>query len=242
MEFQRSVCALLDGANGVCGDGDESTYTTWSVVLKPRKMGWDLFLTCRIGDWALIHGAAGGVGLSAVQVAKAHGAKVIATSTGRGLDACKKYGADHLIDYATTSDWDKEVMKITGGHGADVTFDPVGMISQSLKCAAFDARLVCIGFVSGQIEAIKMNRILLKNVSVVGLHWGAYVEFQPATIVKVWNELFALIKAGKFKSTVFEDSYSGLKDVARGLKTLEDKKSWGKVVIDVEPAAGSSKL
>ena len=110
-----------------------------------------------------------------------------ATSTERGLDACKKYGADHLIDYAATSAWDKEVIKITSSHGADIVFDPVGTISQSLKCAAFDARLVCVGFVDGEIEAIKMNRILLKNMSVVGLHWGAYVEFQPETIGKGWE-------------------------------------------------------
>jgi NADPH2:quinone reductase len=177
-----------------------------------------------------------------VQVAKAYGARVIATSTGHSLDACKNYGADHLIDYASTSAWDKEVMKLTSGHGVDMVFDPVGMISQCLKCAAFDARLVCIGFVGGEIEAIKMNRILLKNVSVVGLHWGAYVEFQPETIGKVWEGLFELIREGRFKSTVFEERYAGLKDVGRGLKTLEDKQSWGKVVVDVESAGGSSKL
>ena len=186
------------------------------------------------GDWALIHGAAGGVGLSALQVAKAHGAKVIATSTGSGIDACKLYGAEHVIDYATTSAWEKEVMKLTKGHGADVVFDPVGMISQSLKCSAFDARLVIIGFVGGEIEAIKMNRVLLKNVSVVGLHWGAYTEFQPETIPKVWASLFELIMQGKYKSTVFEEKFVGLKEMGRALKTLEDKRSWGKVVVDVE--------
>jgi len=182
------------------------------------------------------------VGLSALQIAKAHGAKVIATSTGGGIDACKLYGADHVIDYARTPAWEKQVMEITKGHGADVVFDPVGMISQSLKCSAFDARLVCIGFVGGEIEAIKINRILLKNVSVVGLHWGAYTEFQPETIPKVWENLFQLIRQGKFRSTVFEERFEGLKDVGRALKTLEDKRSWGKVVIDVEQEKASAKL
>ena len=196
-----------------------------------------------LGDWALIHGAAGGVGLSAVQVAKAHGAHVIATSTGSGIAACRKHGADHVIDYASTPAWDKEVMKLTSGHGADAVFDPVGCIGQSMKCAAFDARLVCIGFVGGEIEAIKMNRILLKNVAVVGLHWGAYVQYDPATIVRVWEGLFELIRQGKFRSTVFEEKFDGLGDVGRALAWLEGKKTWGKAVVDVEEeTGGGSKL
>ena len=133
-------------------------------------------------------------------------------------------------------------MKITAGHGADAVFDPVGCISQSMKCAAFDARLVCIGFVGGEIEAIKMNRILLKNVSVVGLHWGAYVQYQPQTIVRVWEGLFGLIGEAKFKSTVFEERFDGLKDVGRALAYLEGKKTWGKAVVDVEEDGGGSKL
>ena len=175
-------------------------------------------------------------------MAKAHGAKVIATSTGSGLDACRSYGADHVIDYASTAAWEKEVTKLTGGHGVDVVFDPVGLISQSLKCSAFDARLVIIGFVGGDIEVIKMNRVLLKNVAVVGLHWGAYAEFKPEVVVQAWDSLFELIRQGKFRSTVFQERYTGLKDIPRALKTLEDKKSWGKVVIDVEQGRGGSKL
>ena len=88
-----------------------------------------------------------------------------------------------------------------------------------------------------------MNRILLKNVSVVGLHWGAYVQYQPQTIVRVWEGLFGLIGAGKFKSTVFEERFDGLKDVGRALAYLEGKKTWGKAVVDVEEdGGGGSKL
>jgi NADPH2:quinone reductase len=149
------------------------------------------------GDWALIHGAAGGVGLAAVQVAKALGAEVIATATSeRNIAVLKSVGADHVIDYVKYPQWEAEVQKITKGHGADVVFDPVGTISQSMKCVAFGARLVPIGFVGGQIEAVKVNRILLKNVSVAGLHWGLYATEQPETVVKVWEGLFDLIKKG----------------------------------------------
>ena len=198
------------------------------------------------GDWALIHGAAGGVGLSAIQFAKARGAKVIATATTeRNLAVCKNFGADYVIDYMLKPDWEKEVMRITVGHGVDVVFDPVGTISQSMKCAAFDARLVTIGFVGGQIEAIKVNRILLKNISIVGLHWGAYARFAPDMIPKVWEGLFELIKQGKYRSTVFQADdmkpFAGLEHVGNALKLLEDKVSWGKVVIDV-PSSGNSRL
>jgi NADPH2:quinone reductase len=175
-------------------------------------------------------------------MAKAHGAKVIATSTGAGLDACRSYSADHVIDYASTPAWEKEVMKLTGGHGVDVVFDPVRLISQSLKCSAFDARLVIIGFVGGDIEAIKMNRVLLKNVAVVGLHWGAYAEFKAEVVVEVWERFFELIRRGKFRSTVFEERFDGLRDVPRALKMLDDKRSWGKVVVDVEQGKVGSKL
>jgi len=206
----------------------------------------DLRAKTRPGDWALIHGAAGGVGLSAIQFAKARGAKVIATATSeRNLSVCKSFGADHVIDYVVKPEWEKEVMRITAGHGVDVVFDPIGTISQSMKCAAFDARLVAIGFVGGQIEAIKVNRILLKNISIVGLHWGAYAQFDPDTIPKVWEGLFKLIEEGKYRSTVFQadnvKAFVGLGHVGRALKLLEDKESWGKVVIDV-PSQGKSRL
>lgn len=200
-----------------------------------------------IGEWALIHGAAGGVGLSAIQFAKARGAKVIATATTeRNMNVCKSFGADHVIDYASTPNWDKEIMKLTSGHGVDVVFDPVGTINQSLKCAAFDARLVTIGFVGGVVEEVKVNRILLKNVSLVGLHWGAYREFDPKMIPKVWKGLFELIAQGKYRSTVFEDRdvkpFVGLEHVGRALKLLEDKQSWGKVVVEVPLSNEKSRL
>ncbi len=189
------------------------------------------------GEWCLVHGAAGGVGLAAIQVAKAVGARVIATATTeRNINVCKSYGADFTIDYIKTPNWETEVMKITDGHGADVVFDPVGTISQSMKCAAFSGRLVTIGFVGGQIESIKINRVLLKNVSVVGLHWGAYVHHDPQMIPKVWAGLFKFIEQGKFRATVFQSqdgNLSGLENVGRALKILEDKASWGKVVVDV---------
>ncbi|KAI9811867.1 MAG: hypothetical protein M1827_005218 [Pycnora praestabilis] len=200
------------------------------------------------GEWALIHGAAGGVGLAAIQVAKARGAHVIATATSpRNISVCKSYGADHVLDYISAPQWETEAMKITGGHGVDVVFDPVGTISQSIKCAAWSARLVAIGFVGGQIESIKVNRILLRNISVVGLHWGPYAQRDPDAVPKVWAGLMEMIKEGKFRGTAFQPDggmkrFVGLRDVGRGLKALEDKAAWGKVVIDLKAEDSGSKL
>ncbi|TVY38060.1 Quinone oxidoreductase-like protein-like protein, partial [Lachnellula occidentalis] len=189
-------------------------------------------------DWVLIHGAAGGVGLSAIQVAKALGAHVIATATGSSnIQICKSYGADHVIDYMKFLDWDKEVMKISGDHGVDVVWDTVGLVSQSLKCIAFSGRVVVVGFVGGNIESIKANRVLLKNVSIVGLHWGAYSIHEPDTIPKIWDRLFKLIADKKFRSIVYQPQdtaeLEGLGTVGHALDLLQERVSWGKVVVNV---------
>jgi NADPH2:quinone reductase len=140
------------------------------------------------------------------------------------------------------------VKRITNGHGADVVLDPVGLISQSLKCAAWCARLVTIGFASGNIEAIAMNHVLLKNVSIVGVHWGAYVKSDPAAIPRVWNELFSLIAKGLYRGTSYKPDgsdhrwFQGLEDIPRALRRLEKKNIWGKAVITIQPHRRESVL
>lgn len=133
------------------------------------------------GDHVLVHAAAGGVGLAAVQVAKAFGAVVIATAgSARKLEVAKGFGADYGVDYKEKG-WEEEVKKLTpGGRGVDIVFDPVGMVNTSLKCIAWNGRILVIGFAAGDIEKVAMNRVLLKNVSVVGLHWGDVRERRTA--------------------------------------------------------------
>ncbi|KAL9082958.1 MAG: hypothetical protein Q9159_006059, partial [Coniocarpon cinnabarinum] len=125
------------------------------------------------GDYVLIHAAAGGVGLAAVQVAKAFGAKVIATAgTKHKLDIARKYGADYAIDYRQ-KDWPDQVRGLTpDGRGVDIVYDSVGLLALSMKCTAWNGRLLVVGFAGGEIEKLAVNRILLKNVSVIGIHWG----------------------------------------------------------------------
>ncbi|OCL12792.1 NAD(P)-binding protein [Glonium stellatum] len=195
------------------------------------------------GDYVLVHAAAGGVGLAAVQIAKAFGATVIATAgTQHKLDIAKSFGADFGIDYRQ-SDWPEKVKKLTPkGRGVDIVYDPVGLIAQSMKCTAWNGRLLVIGFAAGDIEKMATNRILLKNVSVVGLHWGMYATMEPETVEKVWDGLYTLMESGKYRGTCFTDQeFVGLESVPAALKALGARETWGKVVVKV-PQEGQSKI
>lgn len=197
----------------------------------------------KTGDYVLIHAAAGGVGLAAVQVAKAFGAKVIATAgTTHKLDVARSYGADYAINY-NDKDWPDKVRELTpSGKGVDIVYDSVGLLAQSMKCTAWNGRLLVIGFAGGEIEKLAVNRILLKNVSVVGVHWGMYATMEPETVGTVWNGLFDLIAKGKFKGTCYTDKeYVGLEKVPSALKALGARETWGKVVVKV-PQDKSSKI
>jgi NADPH2:quinone reductase len=196
------------------------------------------------GDWVLIHAAAGGVGLAAVQIAKAYGATVIATAgTQHKLDVAKSFGADYAIDY-TDASWPEKVKALTPNKkGVDIVYDPVGLIAQSMKCTAWNGRLLVVGFAAGDIEKMATNRILLKNVSVVGLHWGMYATNEPEMVDVVWEGLFKMMKEGKYKGTCFTDQeYVGLEAVPAALTALGARNSWGKVVVKVPQQEGQSKI
>ncbi|GAB7351753.1 hypothetical protein MBLNU459_g2334t2 [Dothideomycetes sp. NU459] len=230
--------------------------------LRPMPKGWGFFESAGLmvtaptsyaalvtragvkkGDYVLIHAAAGGVGLAAVQIAKAYGAIVIATAgTKHKLDVAKSFGADHLVDYRS-SDWPEQVKKLTPkGRGVDIVYDPVGLIAQSMKCTAWNGRLLVIGFAAGEIEKMATNRILLKNVSVVGLHWGMYATMEPEMVEVVWKGLFDLMESGKFKGTCYTDKeFVGLETTPEALTALGARDTWGKVVVKV-PQDGASKF
>lgn len=213
-----------------------------SKRVRNLRVGGETQLTFA-GDWVLVHAAAGGVGLAAVQIAKAFGATVIATAgTQHKQDIARKFGADYAIDYRK-SDWPDQVKKLTPkGRGVDIVYDPVGLIAQSMKCTAWNGRLLVVGFAAGDIEKMATNRILLKNVSVVGVHWGMYAVNEPEMVDKVWDDIFELVREGKYRGTCYTDTeYVGLESVPAALKALGGRDSWGKVVIKV-PQDGQSKI
>lgn len=198
------------------------------------------------GEWVLVHAAAGGVGLSAVQIAKAKGAVVIATAgSPEKLATAKRFGADHVVDYMDKQWLDKVlgILKENKRQGIDIVFDPVGMVNPSLKIAAWNARILVVGFAGGEIEKVATNRVLLKNVSVVGIHWGMYAKFEPAAAEEVWRGLFELIDQGSFRPTVYTDrEYVGLDSVKSALKALGGRETWGKVVVRVPTEEQLAKL
>jgi NADPH2:quinone reductase len=185
----------------------------------------------RAGETLLVHGGAGGVGIAAIQLGKALGAKVIATAGADDkLEICRAAGADHAINYKT-ADWVAEVKKATGGKGADVIYDPVGgdVFEQSLKCIAWEGRLLVIGFASGKIPELKMNRVLLKNIAVVGLFWGAYQMHDPKKVVDAHAALCELVAAGTIRPVIWKEL--PLAELPSALAALESRASHGKIAV-----------
>lgn len=193
------------------------------------------------GDYVLVHAAAGGVGLAAVQVAKAFGAIVIATaSTEHKLAVAKRFGADHVVSYNDPS-WPQKVKALTPkSRGVDIVYDPVGLIDASTKCTAWNGRILVVGFAAGKIEKVPANKFLLKNISLVGIHWGAYTKNEPETILTVWKGIMDLVKQGKLKGTEYSDEeFVGLERVKDSLLALGSRGTWGKVVVKIPQEAGS---
>jgi NADPH2:quinone reductase len=200
------------------------TYQTGYVGLHRRAH-------LQAGEWLLVHAGAGGVGTAAIQLGKAAGAKVIATAGGaRKTQVCKELGADHVIDY-TTEDFVPVVKELTGGHGADVIYDPVGgdVFDKSRKCVAFEGRIVVVGFTSGRIPEAPANHLLVKNYSVVGLHWGLYRKMDPPRIGMVHDELTRLVEEGHVDPLVGE--VLPLDQAPQALAKLADRGTVGKVVL-----------
>ena len=183
------------------------------------------------GETLLVHAGAGGVGSAAIQLGKAAGANVIATAgSDQKIHVCLTLGADHAINY-NTQDFVEEVKKLTGGRGADVIFDPVGgdVYDRSTKCVAFEGRIVIVGFTSGRIPQAAANHVLVKNYSVVGLHWGLYVKRAPELIPVASRVLLELYRAGKIKPYI--SARVPLSEAPRALTMVSTGKSTGKVIL-----------
>jgi NADPH2:quinone reductase len=185
-------------------------------------------------EYLVVHGGAGGVGTAAIQIGKALGARVIATAgTSEKLEICRQCGAEYLINYRSENFVEK-VNDITEGKGADVIYDPVGgdVFDQSTRCIAWEGRILVIGFTSGRIPVIRTNKILLKNISVIGLWWGNYRRHNPQLIEETQQRLYQMYNEGVIKPVIH--SSVEFKDLPQALELIEKRKSYGKVVIKVE--------
>jgi NADPH2:quinone reductase len=184
------------------------------------------------GETLLVLGAAGGVGLTAVEIGKAMGARVIAAAGGaEKLAVARSRGADELIDYTTESIRDR-VRAMTDGKGADVVYDPVGgdAFDQALRAVNWEARMLVIGFAAGRIQAVPANLILVKNISVIGVVWGAQAERDPVLISRNLAELLRWWEAGRLKPMVAK--VFPLAEAAAAMTALLSRRHAGKIVLE----------
>jgi len=182
-------------------------------------------------EWLLVHAGASGVGMSAIQIGKAYGAQVIATAGSQAkLDFCLAQGADHALSYSDPG-WVEQVKEITGGRGVDVVYDPVGgdVFDLSTRCIAGEGRMLVVGFASGRIPSVPANRILLKDISVVGVHWGQYVQQHPEFLGQTHEVLTAMYLGGQIQPVVGKTF--ALEAVPAGLRELADRKILGKAIV-----------
>ena len=259
MEVSGVVSALGPDAKGVkIGDrvavfggqgglADHGCYDGDRLLLLPDSMGFEDAAAFQIaygtshvalgyrarlqpGETLLVLGAAGGVGLTAVEIGKQMGATVIACARGADkLAIAREAGADHLID-TSTADLRAEV---TALGGADVVYDPVGgdLFDAAFRACKPEARILTIGFASGGVPKIPANHLLVKNISVLGFYWGGYMAFKPQVIIESLTELLDWHAQGRIKPHISHTL--PLEQVADGMELLRTRKSTGKVVITI---------
>ena len=185
------------------------------------------------GETLLVHGAAGGVGLAAVEIGKAMGARVIATaSTDEKCQVARDHGADETINYSNGQF--KEIVKsMTDGKGADVIYDPVGgdVFDQSLRCIAWEGRLLVVGFTSGRIPSAPANLALLKSCDIVGVFWGAFVERTPHINLENFDKLYEWIDEGYIKPRI--SMKVSLENTLDAMQAIADRKIIGKAIVKI---------
>ena len=215
-----------EGMNMAEAAGFIMVYGTSYHALKQRAQ-------LRAGESLLVLGASGGVGLTAVELGKAMGAKVYAAaSSDEKLQVAKEMGADVLINYGNGSLKD-QVKELTGGDGCDVIYDPVGgdLFDQATRCIAWEGRYLVVGFASGRIPQLPANLILLKGCQYVGVFWGAFRRRDQETHERNFAELFELYKAGAIRPKVGHTF--PLAQYADALNVFVERRAMGKVVVEI---------
>jgi NADPH2:quinone reductase len=186
----------------------------------------------REGETLVVHGAAGGVGTAAVQVGRGLGARVIGVvSTDAKAAVARRAGAADSV--ASTGDWVAAIREMTEGNGADVIIDPVGgdRFDQSLRALAPEGRLVVVGFTEGRIPSVQANRILFRNVDVVGAAWGAFLSVEPELFSVTQDALDDMVARGVVTPIV--GATFPLERAADALRMLENRQATGKIVVTV---------
>jgi NADPH:quinone reductase len=222
----EGVVPLHDGIDDATAAGFPTVYGTSYFGLTHRGR-------LKAGETLLVLGAAGGVGLTAVEIGRELGATVIAAAGSPEKCALTlKYGAHHTIDYTRESIRDR-VREITEGRGADVVYDPVGgdAFDQAIRAVNWEARMLIVGFASGRIQQVPANLVLVKNIAVTGVVFGAQIERDPAFGASFIDEMMAWQAAGRVKPLVSRTF--PLAEAGAALKALLSRKHAGKIVLTV---------
>jgi len=211
------------------GDLDDAEAAAFFITYQTGWFGLHRRARIRSGETLLVHAAGGGVGSGAVQLGKAAGARVIGVVGGeRKAGAAYAMGADVVVD-RHKEDFAEVVRHETGGRGADVVYDPVGgeAYQRSTRCVAFEGRIVVVGFTSGQIPTAALNHALIKNYSILGLHWGLYQTREPQAVLECYDELTRMVDDGVIRPLVSERL--GLDGVPEGLQRLAGGHTVGRI-------------
>jgi NADPH:quinone reductase len=219
--------------NGVFPIPDDMTSeaaAAMHVAYQSAHFGLHRRANLKEGETVLVHAGAGGIGSAAIQLARAAGARVFSTAGGpEKVEVCERLGAEVAVDYKEENFVDA-VKKATEGRGAEVIFDPVGgeVFDLSRRCVAFEGRIVVVGFTSGSIADVPTNHLLVKNYSVVGLHWGLYNNVAPELVIETHEALVELYQNDEidpllFKTVPFEE-------VPEALGLLGSRKTYGKLI------------
>ena len=248
VDLGAEVKAFSVGDRVLCGGGfaEETVQAAGSVIKLPETVDFEAaaafrsnYMTAyyglqrgrlRTGETLLVHGAAGGVGLATVDIGKLLGARVIATArSSERLAACKRLGADHLIDYS--HGFRDQVLALTGGRGADVIFDPVGgnVFDESLRCVAPFGRILIVGFTGGRPGLAKTNHLLVKDAEVIGFTIGALNRLDPQWAQRNLDALVGWLAAKRISP--YHSHALPLAQAADALKLIIERKVIGKVVL-----------
>jgi len=221
-----SLVPIPDGVDYAAASSFLYAYGTSHYALKDRGH-------LQPGETLVVLGAAGGVGLAAVELGAQMGANVIAAaSSDDKLELCREYGGSTTINYAT-EDLKLRIRELTGGVGADVVYDPVGgpYSEPALRSTAWDGRFLVIGFAAGDIPSIPLNLALLKGCQIVGVFWGAFVGRDPEQHRRNVEELVDWWRTGRLRPHV--SSTYPLERAGEAIRELADRKAKGKVVVTV---------
>lgn len=219
---EREVLPLPENVTFEAGAALPMNYLTANFALMRRGR-------LRPGETVLVHGAAGGVGTAAIQIAKARGGRVLAvvSSESKG-EVARRAGADEVVPVEGFKD---AVRALTDGRGVDIVVDPVGSdrFLDSLRSLRSEGRHLVIGFTGGEIPTVKVNRLLLNNIDVVGVGWGAFSPEEPDFLTRQWQEIFELLEAGRIDPPI-GGTYP-LEKTAEALEEIDERRATGKLIV-----------